>query len=228
MRKGLVIGGTSGIGAQFVEDAKTDERFGGVEWLTPSVGELDVRSPYSVHKYISENGPFDYLVYCAGVNTLQWIGQITDDVVDDTFAVNVEGFIWMLDAHVSRFPDHTGSIVAITSDASRIAMRTSISYCSSKAAINMAVRCAARELAPRWQVNAVAPGIIANTDMTAYIDATVPAIRGWSQERASEYERSMIPMGRRGTKAEIAQVMRDLLQSPTYLTGTIVEISGGK
>jgi NAD(P)-dependent dehydrogenase (short-subunit alcohol dehydrogenase family) len=228
MRKGLVVGGNSGIGKQFISDAENDDRFEDVVWLAPSVQDMDVRNRSSVSLFVRDHGPFDFLVYCAGVNTLQWIGEIHQSVVDDTFAVNVEGFIWLLDAHERNHPGSSGSVVAISSDASRIAMRTSISYCSSKAALNMAVRVAARELAPRWQVNAVAPGIIADTPMTDYIDRNVPDIRGWSAERAQSYERSMIPVGRRGTKAEIAHVMRDLLQSPGYLTGTIVEISGGK
>jgi NAD(P)-dependent dehydrogenase (short-subunit alcohol dehydrogenase family) len=228
MRNGLVIGGNSGIGKQFISDAENDDRFEDVVWLAPSVQDMDVRNRSSVSLFVRDHGPFDFLVYCAGVNTLQWIGEIHQSVVDDTFAVNVEGFIWLLDAHERNHPGSSGSVVAISSDASRIAMRTSISYCSSKAALNMAVRVAARELAPRWQVNAVAPGIIADTPMTDYIDRNVPDIRGWSAERAQSYERSMIPVGRRGTKAEIAHVMRDLLQSPGYLTGTIVEISGGK
>lgn len=228
MRKGLVIGGTSGIGKQFIEDAEDDPRFEGTTWFAPGPNEVDVTRNSTLASYIRDNGPFDFMVYCAGVNVLQWIGDITDDALDETFAVNVEGYIWMLDFHESYFPAHMGSIVAITSDASRIAMRTSIAYCSSKAALNMAVRCSARELAPRWQINAVAPGIIEDTPMTDYVDATVPAIRGWSVEKAQAYERSMIPVGRRGTKQEISHVMRDLLNGPGYLTGTIVEISGGK
>lgn len=228
MRKGLVIGGNSGIGEQFVKDVVKDDRFRETMWYSPDTNEMDVRNRSSIAMYVREYGPFDFLVYCAGVNTLQWIGHLHQAVVDDTFAVNVEGFIWLLNEHEKLFPDSSGSAVAISSDASRIAMRTSISYCASKAALNMAVRVAARELAPRWQINAVAPGIIDDTPMTEYIDQNVPYIRGWTPEQARRYEQSMIPVGRRGTKAEIAHVMRDLLQSPGYLTGTIVEISGGK
>lgn len=228
MRKGLVIGGNSGIGEQFIIDSPDDERMDGVLWFTPDTNYLDVRNRSTISMYLREHGPFDHIVYCAGVNTLQWIGELHQSVVDDTFAVNVEGFIWTLNEHEKLYPHATGSVVAISSDASRIAMRTSISYCASKAALNMAVRVAARELAPRWQINAVAPGIIEDTPMTDYIDEAVPAIRGWSAEEARKYERSMIPVGRRGTKQEIAHVMRDLLVAPGYLTGTIVEISGGK
>lgn len=211
-----------------LKDLQSDSRFAGVEWLAPSMSDCDVASGPDLSQYIRNNGPFEYMVYCPGTNTLMPIGKINRHEMDYHFAVNVYGFINMLDIHERYFPEAEGSVVAISSDAGRIAMRTSIAYCSSKAALNMAVRVAARELAPRWQINAVAPGIISDTKMTEYIDAAVPAVRGWTADKARAYEQSMIPIGRRGTPAEISHVMRDLLKSPGYLTGSIVEISGGK
>jgi NAD(P)-dependent dehydrogenase (short-subunit alcohol dehydrogenase family) len=227
--KGLVIGGNSGIGEQLMFDLKHDDRFrGGVEWFVPTPVELDVRSDAAVSLYVREHGPFMFIAYCAGHNELQWISELTDAALYNTFEVNVLGFISLLHHHERRFPTAHGSAVAISSDASRIPMRTSIAYCSSKAALNMAVKCAARELAPRWRINAVAPGIINDTPMTDYIDNAVPTIRGWTAAEARKYEQSMIPLGRRGEKEEISHVMRDVLAGPSYLTGSIIEISGGK
>lgn len=228
MSKGLIFGASSGIGAQLAEDLKHDERFSEVEWIAPDLRDCDVSSSADISQVIRNNGPFDYMVYCPGVNTLMHLGRVNHDELAYHFAVNVSGFISMLNLHERHFPDREGSVVAISSDASRVPMRASIAYCSSKAALNMAVRVAARELAPRWRVNAVAPGIIADTEMTKYIDGAVPAIRGWTAEEAAAYEQSMIPMGRRGSKTEISHVMRDLLAGPGYLTGSIIEISGGK
>lgn len=228
MPKGIVIGGNSGIGKQLVSEMEHDLRFENVNWITPSVTEMDVRSNASISMYVRDNGPFKYIAYCAGYNKLEWIRDASRLNVEQSFEVNVLGFINLLHHHGYRFPDSYGSAVAISSDAGRIPMRTSIAYCASKAALNMAVRVAARELAPRWRVNAVAPGIISDTPMTNYIDAEVPRIRGWSSEMAWEYEQAMIPAGRRGEKYEVSHIMRDVLSGPGYLTGSIIEISGGK
>jgi pteridine reductase len=107
-------------------------------------------------------------------------------------------------------------------------MRNSIAYCSSKAALVQAVRCAARELAPHVRVNAVSPAIIEHTPMTTNIDAAVQLQRGWSEEEALEYERKLIPMGRRATKEEVAQVVLQTLAGPQFMTGSNIEITGGK
>lgn len=229
MSKGLILGAGSGIGARLLHDLRfIDGRFSGVEWHNPTWKQLDVSNGSEVNQYVRNNGPFEYIVYCPGTNSLMPIGCINRGDLAYHFAVNVSGFILLMDAHEKHFPGAEGSVVAISSDAARIPMRASIAYCSSKAALNMAVRVAARELAPRWQINAVAPGIIDGTEMTKYIDSAVPAVRCWTPEKAKAYEQSMIPIGRRGTPAEISHVMRDLLKSPGYLTGSIVEISGGK
>jgi NAD(P)-dependent dehydrogenase (short-subunit alcohol dehydrogenase family) len=228
MPKGIVIGGNSGIGERLMDDFRSDGRFVNVDWMAPIPVELDIRSDAQISMYIRDNGPFKYIVYCAGYNRLEWIKEASVTSTQDSFDVNVLGFISLLHHHEQKFPDASGSIIAISSDASRIPMRTSIAYCASKAALNMAVRVAARELAPRWRVNAVAPGIIRDTPMTDYIDSEVPIVRGWLPDEAAKYEQSMIPIGRRGEKAEISHVMRDVLTGPGYLTGSIIEISGGK
>jgi len=227
--KGLILGAGSGIGARLLHDLQLiDNRFFEVEWFSPSWHDCDVSNGAELSQYVRNNGPFKFIVYCPGTNALMPIGGINRSDLAYHFEVNVSGFILLMDAHEKHFPGAEGLVVAISSDAGRIPMRTSIAYCSSKAALNMAVRVAARELAPRWQINAVAPGIIDDTEMTRYIDSAVPAVRGWTHEKAKAYEQSMIPIGRRGTPAEISHVMRDLLKSPGYLTGSIVEISGGK
>lgn len=107
-------------------------------------------------------------------------------------------------------------------------MRRSITYCASKAALVQAVRVAGRELAPWVRVNAVSPGIIDETPMTVSIDREVMEQRDWTREQALEYERSLIPMGRRGNKGEVADLIMHTLLGPVYMTGANIEINGGK
>jgi NAD(P)-dependent dehydrogenase (short-subunit alcohol dehydrogenase family) len=58
--------------------------------------------------------------------------------------------------------------VAISSNSAHIARRESLAYCASKAALSMALRCAARELAGEgYLVYGYEPGLLAGTPMTA-------------------------------------------------------------
>ena len=64
--------------------------------------------------------------------------------------------------------------------------------------------------------------------MTYAIDSEVQRQRGWTLAEAQEYERSMIPMGRRATKREVAQLVLNTLEGPVFMTGSNIEITGGK
>jgi NAD(P)-dependent dehydrogenase (short-subunit alcohol dehydrogenase family) len=190
---------------------------------------VDVRHPAIVEAYVKTHGPFDDVVYAAGVNHLgstSFLGALDYTDAFETFAVNVLGFITVLDALVQH--QDQGNVVAVISDAAWTPMRGSIAYCASKAALVQAVRVAARELAPEWRVNGICPTVVDDTPMTDYTDSIVPQIRGWSPDQALAYERAMIPMNRRVFKSEVAELVLSVLWGPEMLTGAIIPITGGK
>lgn len=168
------------------------------------------------------------VVYCAGVNRLSAIKDVDEIELWETFNVNVMGFIRLMKVLVNVYGEDGANVVAVASDAARNAMRNSINYCASKAALVQAVRVAARELAPAYRINAISPAIIDATPMTMDIDIEVQQQRGWTEEEARAYERTMIPMGRRAEKYEVAQVILSTLIGPDFLTGSNIEITGGK
>ena len=227
----LIVGGNSGIG-EAVYQMDRSRGFPLREegtWLRPSIFELDVADPTSIQHFIEQHGEsIDRLVYSAGFNSPDMLREVSSDDVSDTFDVNVIGFINILSFLADqRFGEL--SVVAIVSDAATVPMRGSIAYCSSKAALSMAVRCAAREMAGMgWRVNGVAPGVVANTPMTEKIDRIIPEMRGWTKLDARKYENSLIPMKRRCTKEEVAQLVLQVLEGPAYLNGAIIPITGGK
>lgn len=199
-------------------------------WEGPVVGthhdEVDVTKRNQVTKFVSDHGPFSHVAYCAGTESLRWIHEMTETEMQRTLNVNLVGFVTVLQA-ITVWQESC-NVVAVTSDAAKNPMRGSIAYCSSKAGLEMAVRCAARELAPDWRVNGVAPGTIEDTGMTRRNDAVIPALRGWSLEEAVEYETSRIPMARRASRAEIVDGILMVLNGPRYMTGEIVTINGGR
>lgn len=237
MKYGLIIGGTSsaGVGQACHKHLERDVRFyNDTTWHVPNPVSLDVASDDVTFKYFRDATytegfkGYDYILYSAGVNQLRYAEEEDLWNLKDTFAVNVFGFITVLGVHRKLFPGKEFSAVAIVSDAMRTPMRGSVAYCSSKAALAMAVRTLAREFAPACRVNGVAPGVVEGTTMSKYIDETVPGFRGWSKDQAREYEQSGQPYKRRVRTEEVAEVVANTLYGPDYMSGSIVEITGAK
>jgi NAD(P)-dependent dehydrogenase (short-subunit alcohol dehydrogenase family) len=228
-----VIGGTSGIGlatAHLLVES-------GLSVYATGPEECDVRDDKEVEEAYTQLACPTYVVYSAGINTLMWNKEQDLDIVDDMFNVNVFGFMRVVKTMANHWrTPFPRSLVAVTSDAARRPMRTSMAYCASKAALDMCIKQAAREHAPiefgpggAIRVNGVAPGMTAPTGMSEYIDEAVPAIRGWTLAKAKEYEASQNPMHRRISPAEIAAAVKYMLvDSPMSQTGSIMEVNCGR
>jgi NAD(P)-dependent dehydrogenase (short-subunit alcohol dehydrogenase family) len=217
-----VIGGTSGIGKACVDVmAGTREAFGTDEH------DADVRDPLALARVFQQMQP-THVVYSAGINKLAWIKQATPEEFLALLHVNVVGFQTLLTVLLGHSKKPI-PVVAISSDAATRPMRTSFMYCASKAALDMAVKVAARELAPEgWRINAVAPGKVDRTGMTDYVDRMVPALRGWTRQYAEDYELSSTPIGRRIDPIEVAETVSHVLFGSLALNGAIVPVTGGR
>lgn len=221
MIKAWVIGGRRGIGKAITLELERHEVF-----VSPTDEDsVDVTSFMQLARAY-ENFQPNWIVYCAGVNKLMRAEEFDDFDGLAMLDINALGFMRVISL-ATRTP-FTHSIVAISSDAATHPMRNSMAYCASKAALSMAVRCAARELAPAIRVNAVAPGPVANTTMTEQVNEAVAAIKGWSAEQVEEDVRKGVPMRRRAYMEEVAHVVYTTLDGPEYLTGSIIEINGGR
>ena len=172
-----------------------------------------------------ELGPLTGLVNNAGVTGgFARVDAVTVDALTRVLAVNVIGTILCAREAVRRMSRRHGgaggAIVNITS----LAVRTGgagewVHYAAAKGAVAPFTIGLAREVAGEGiRVNAVAPGLI-ETDLHA--DNGAPD----RPERMSP----TIPMQRAGTAREVAEGVLWLL-SPTasYVTGTILEIGGGR
>jgi NAD(P)-dependent dehydrogenase (short-subunit alcohol dehydrogenase family) len=120
----------------------------------------------------------------------------------------------------TRHGGHGGVIVNISSLAARIGGAGEwIHYAASKGAVDTFTVGLAREVAAEGvRVNAVAPGLIA-TDIHA---------TNGKPDRL-ERLRPTIPLGRAGSPEEVAEgVLWLLSDAASYITGTILEIGGGR
>jgi NAD(P)-dependent dehydrogenase (short-subunit alcohol dehydrogenase family) len=188
---------------------------------------MDATSSQDMQQAVFLSGASD-VVFSVGINRLEWIHNADYVDFNEVMQVNVWSFI-----NLVKTMDIMGSkpcnIVAVTSDAAWRPMRTSVAYCASKAALEMAIRVASREYAHLgWRINGVAPGKVADTPMTNYVDARVLELRGWTVEAAEQYEVASTPLGRKVTTDEVAAVIEQVLLGPDAQTGEIIAVNGGR
>jgi len=226
-RKVLIVGGNSGIGKEVSRTLTKSYR--AIPQFIPSRDFMDVTSRHAVETFIKGYGPFTHIVYSAGANELAWVSAANVTMLaEELFDVNCAGFITVISEHIRQYPESPLSAVAVSSDAAEIPMRGSVAYCASKAALNMAVKVLARELAPLHRINAVSPGMVDGTPMTAYIDSTIPIFRGWTPDQARNYEKQNVPTRKRATRDEVAETVIWVLMGPDQMTGSIIDINGGR
>lgn len=239
MSKILIVGSAGeGVGWHVADQLERHMSFSAIEQFRPNYitqnpddvyEELDVADEASIRKYLQDNGPFDYLVYAAGTNSPRYHYEDHMAAMIYDMKVNAFGFAEIHAEHARQFgQNRILSSVAIVSDAARIPMRGSTSYCASKAALSQIIKVMARESMPHARVNGVAPTSIEGTRMSKAAGAEFAEMRGFTPEYAASYELAGLPMGRKVRPEEVAEVVISTLFGPEYMNGAIVDITGGK
>jgi NAD(P)-dependent dehydrogenase (short-subunit alcohol dehydrogenase family) len=133
--------------------------------------ELDITQQVDVAKMFMHEQPFNAVVNTAGINH----PTFTDAVglgaeLEDHFLINVLGHVWVLQHWLAKLPDSAAywsrHYVSLSSNSATIARSRSLPYCASKAALSMAIRCAARDSAGQANIYAYEPGLLFGTPMT--------------------------------------------------------------
>lgn len=143
------------------------------------------------------------------------LGSINPGEWDELFASNARAPLFLAQAAATHLAASGGAIVNLADIHGERPLREHTVYCMAKAALLMATRSLALELAPRVRVNAVSPGAIL-----------------WPQDTndvaAQEAMLARTPLGRTGTPEEVAEAVRWLLQDATYCTGQVLHLDGGR
>lgn len=170
-------------------------------------------------------GRLDGLVNNAGiVGPTQRVDEMSVERLERMFRINVTGSILCAGEAVRRMSTRHGGkggvIVNISSVAAELGSPAQyVDYAASKGAIDTFTIGLAREVATEGvRVNAVRPGII-DTEIHA---------SGGLPDRARDLA-STIPVQRPGTAEEVADAVLYLLSDKaTYVTGAILNVSGGR
>lgn len=111
---------------------------------------------------IKENGPVDGFVHCVGVGSVRPLKMSKYDFLLKVMNINFFSFIEIIRCITGRncYNPQGMNIVGISAIGAYLGNSTKTAYCASKGAMNAAIRCIAKELAPKnIRINTVAPGV---------------------------------------------------------------------
>lgn len=125
-----------------------------------------------IKQIIAELGPVDGMVYSAGVGTAIPLLQTKPEKLQNVFEVNLFGFIEVVRQLCRKGRFNPGMrIVGISSCASLRGDKSKTAYSASKAAMDSAIRCIAREMADKGIcINSVAPSMTATELYGHYLE----------------------------------------------------------
>ena len=166
-------------------------------------------------------GTLDILVNNAVFQGYAPIEQISPEAFHQSFSVNVLGPILTIRSAIKLFGDQGGSIINISSGASKMPLPSASLYSASKAALDALTISLSKELGARnIRVNSILPGA---TETEGAASAGITA--------GSDYEKMFIantPLGRRGQPEDIAKVVVFLASDDAaWITGEQISVSGG-
>ena len=164
-------------------------------------------------------GGIDILVNNAGINIDKPLLELDEGDWDEVMAVNLKGpFLCTQAAGRAMVAAGRGCIVNISAVTAVEARKNAANYCSSKAGLNMLTKCAALELAPHVNVNALALGYVESPIVRElYTDEQLQAIVG------------VTPLARMSDFAEVSRFVQFLAsKEAAFMTGQTIVFDGGR
>jgi pteridine reductase len=182
--------------------------------LQAELAEVE-RLPALVEATLAQFGRLDGLVNNASSFYPTPLGTISVAQWDDLFAANARAPLFLAQAAAPYLAAAHGAIVNLIDIYAEQPLPRHSVYGMAKAALAMATRALALELAPDVRVNGVAPGAVLWPEAgKAYAD------------RAQLIART--PLQRSGTPEDVASAVLWLLRDAPFVTGQILRVDGGR
>ena len=165
-------------------------------------------------------GKIDILVNNAGVYEFRPLDQIDEPHFRKHFDLNVLGLLLTTRVAVQNLNGEGGSIINVSSIASKTPPAGSSVYSATKGAVDVLTRSLARELGPKKiRVNALAPGFT-DTEGVRALPEDGPEFRNYAVSRS--------PLGRVGTVEDVASAALFLASDDSrWITGEEILVGGG-
>ncbi len=161
-------------------------------------------------------GRLDVLVNNASSFYPTPVGDASAEQWDDLINSNLKAPFFLTQALADELRLRQGCVINITDiHADRPLIKHPI-YCAAKAGNAMLTKSLARELAPGVRVNGIAPGAILWPEAADESDDSQRTLLG------------KIPLQRKGEAEDIVQTVLFLVGGPSYITGQIIAVDGGR
>jgi NAD(P)-dependent dehydrogenase (short-subunit alcohol dehydrogenase family) len=239
-RTALVTGGNSGIGLAtakafvnegayvFITGRREAELAAAVTEIGRSVTgvQSDVSKLGDLDRLFAqirrEKGKLDIVFANAGIAKYARIGEITEQLYDSIFDINVKGLLFTVQKALPLLTDGASIILNASIVGSKGFAANSV-YSATKAAVRSFARTLTTDLKDRRiRVNAVSPGPIDTPGLSELLGSGEVG-----QQRAKMLTGS-VPLGRRGTPDEIAKAVVFLASDDSsFVTGIELFVDGG-
>lgn len=176
-----------------------------------------------ITQLIQENGPVDGYVHCTGIGSVRPLKMSKYDFMLRVMNINFFSFVEVVRCLTKKGTFNEGmNIVGISAVGAYLGNATKTAYCASKAAMNSAVRCLAKELAPKGvRLNTVAPGA---TD-TPMAREAADYRDGTDEQRVNELRQYLGTCQPTDIANGVAFLLSDMSR---MITGTCLPVDGGK
>ncbi len=175
-----------------------------------------------VKETVLKNGAISGLVYCAGIAPERPLRMTKKKDIDSVMTVNFYSFVEIMRC-ISKKNNYSEelSCVAISSLSSVVGNKGKIAYCSSKAALDAAVRCMAHELADKKiRINTIQPSWVDTYLYKKYMEDW-----GDNSVAAEKMKRELLGIT---SPEEVAAMAAYLLSDASKtITGSAVRIDSG-
>ncbi|MBF0147563.1 MAG: SDR family oxidoreductase [Magnetococcales bacterium] len=187
---------------------------GGMAWTVMA----DLADEQAVEALIgrvgTEWGPVTILVNNAAIFEPATVIDTSRDHWNRHLAINLTAPFFLMSRFARQLPDEAvGKVINIIDQRVLRPAPGHVAYTAAKSALWALTRLAARELAPRIQVNAIGPGAI------------LPA--AGDDETVFDRLARSVPMGRAGRLEEVTEALLFLLRHD-YVTGEMLCVDGGQ